>query len=676
VKVIDGLRLWWQKKTGEEETPFDGDAPVFVISMLFHLVLMFVLAFITVGARDNQISLFIQTPLVEDEKELELPKEFYFNEQQNDQIGANSLNGTEMALSEAPTVSEISVVPSPVEIEPSEVSQIQINLANIVPTGLSFNANHTNVGAVGVGTEGAAGAIDRITHEIILSLEERKTLVVWLFDQSPSMERQRTAINDRFGRIYQELGVIEASGNPVFARHSDKPLLTSVVAFGDKVTLRTPKPTDNITEIKDAVSGIEQDMTGTERVFSAIYMAADSFRGLRMPDPETRQPERNVMFVVFTDEKGDDQSVNGNDLLGLEKTIKLCRQYEMPVYVVGIPAPFGREETLIKWVDPDPQYDQTAQWGRVNQGPESFLPERVKLAFSGQREDDDPIDSGFGPFALTRLAYETGGIYFAVHPNRNVTRAVSRNETAEFSAHIKHFFDPEIMRNYRPDYVSAQEYGRRLAENKARTALVRASMMSNVPIMQNPTLRFVKRDEASFSNDLSEAQKESAKIEPKVEALYLELQAGEADRAKENTLRWQAGYDLAMGRVMAVKARTEAYNAMLAAAKTRLKFKDEKNNTWVLVPSDEVSVGSQLEKLAAKAREYLERVVKDHPGTPWALLAQRELDNKFGWEWKEEFTDLTPRREGAGGSAAANAPANDAKKMLQKPAPKRAPPPL
>ena len=95
----------------------------------------------------------------------------------------------------------------------------------------------------------------------------------------------------------------------------------------------------------------------------------------------------------------------------------------------------------MKWVDPDPKYDQSPQWGRVNQGPESLLPERIKLHFAGQREDEAPLDSGFGPFSLTRLCYETGGIYFAIHPNRNVNRAVSGRETDAFAAHIKHFFD-------------------------------------------------------------------------------------------------------------------------------------------------------------------------------------------------------------------------------------------
>ena len=85
---------------------------------------------------------------------------------------------------------------------------------------------------MGEGTTGATGEIDRITHEILLSLEERKTLVVWLFDQTASLIPQRKAIRDRFNRIYDELGVVEASGNDNFVKHESKPLLSSVVAFG------------------------------------------------------------------------------------------------------------------------------------------------------------------------------------------------------------------------------------------------------------------------------------------------------------------------------------------------------------------------------------------------------------------------------------------------------------
>ena len=138
-----------------------------------------------------------------------------------------------------------------------------------------------------------------------------------------------------------------------------------------------------------------------------------------------------------------------------------------------------------------------------------FLPERIKLHFASSKEDKAPIDSGFGPFSLTRIAYETGGIYFAVHPNRNVNRAVSRADTDKYSAHIKHFFDPQIMRRYRPEYVSAKEYRRRikastmLSNNQEATAMLqrvgrRISAVAKLPNAQWEFVLFEKSQANAF----------------------------------------------------------------------------------------------------------------------------------------------------------------------------------
>src|SRR5205085_9005985 len=168
----------------------------------------------------------------------------------------------------------------------------------------------------------------------------------------------------------------------------------------------------------------------------------------------------------------------------------------------------------------------------------------------------------------------------------------------------------------------------RVTQNKARSALIQAAASSmQVNAIQQAERRFVKRDEAEFSRALSVAQQEAATLEPKINALYSILQQGEADRDKETIPRWQAGYDLAMGRTLAVKVRTETYNAMLAAAKRGLKPANPKNNTFELKPADEISVGSQYIKLADRAKMYLNRVMKEHEGTPWAMLAKRELDD-------------------------------------------------
>lgn len=671
---IKALKSWWQKQTGEAETPLDGDTPVYLVSMVFHLLLIFALALFSVGiAVDPNAVVFNVPPIEEEEEELELPEEFYFSETTEEEIGANSLEGAEMAFSQAALVSDVSDIPSPEEMEfETEDAEIRINNVIEVATALNYSENLPVKGAAGQGTTGADGAIDRITHEILNSLEERQTLVVWLFDQSASLLRQREDIKNRFDKVYEELGVIEAAGNEAFAKHEDKPLLTSIVAFGNKVTLRTKKPTDNIAEIKEAVANIERDDSGVERVFSAVYTAADAYKALRVPNESNGEPDRNVMLIVFTDEKGE-------DVAGLDNTVKMCRRYEMPVFVVGVPAPFGREETQVKWVDPDPEFDQSPQWAPVSQGPESFLPERVKLRFSNMPNDDPVIDSGFGPFALTRLAYETGGVYFAVHPNRNVNRAVSRNETTAFSAHMEKFFDPNIMRKYRPDYVSQDEYMRRVSQLKSRQALIFAAKQSwlSTESMRSPQTRFPKTDEAAFVTALTEAQKAAAKLTPKMNALYETLRQGEGDREKETVLRWQAGYDLAIGRVLAWKVRVEAYNHMLAEAKRGLKPKDEKSNVWVLEPSnDPIEVNSQLKKMQEKAFMYLNRVVEQHPDTPWAELASRELENKIGWKWGEDYVPPPPPRQpGMGGNGNAN-PAPQRPVMLKKPPAKRPPPKL
>ncbi len=666
--LFSRLKLWWQEQTGEEETPFDGDSSAFLVSLLFHMALLLTLGLIPFVFPNSQVTLTITAPTEEVEiKDLEVPKEFAFSPQPAVDIGANSVGDVEMAMSLAQEISEISDVPSPVEMDPVMDAKIEINNEIQIATGLHFSENLAVKGATGEGVTGASGAIDRLTQEILRSLEERKTLVVWLFDQSGSLARQRQAIHDRFDRIYEELGVIEASGNPAFAKHDDKPLLTSVVGFGQSINLMTKEPTDDLPAIKAAVAAIEQDDSGVEKVFSSVYMAVDRFKHFRIRSPVTNEPDRNVMIVAFTDERGDDQD-------GLESTIKMCRRYAVPVYVVGVPAPFGREETLVKWVDPNPEFDQTPQWGEVNQGPESFLPERIKLTFASNADDVDPMDSGFGPFALTRLCYETGGIYFAVHPNRNVNREVSRNETAEFSSYLKYFFDPQIMRRYRPDYVAPEEYLRRAQSNRARAALLNAAQKSWVATMEDPELRFVKRSEAELANALSEAQKGAAKLEPVLLDLYETLRAGEEDRTRETSPRWQAGYDLAMGRVLAAMVRTQAYNAMLAQAKRGMAFKNGENNTWVLVPSSDITVDSRLSKAAEKATEYLQRVIDEHPDTPWALLARRELDSPIGWTWNEEFVDLTPRPAGGGGNN--NNPRDDVRRKIERGPAKRPVPKL
>lgn len=617
----------------------DAETVAWLASLAVHLCILTAAATLTLAlpGRSKTPDLTIEPiDLAEDEP---LPEELLASIDLHEAIGQLAQAGEESALASAPQLADESLV----IFETTEVAEVG-ELPALDAEVEIFQGPETNdrlpVEGVGsVGASGAAGAVDRITQEILTSLDQRKTLVVWLFDESGSLKEERKQIIRRFERIYDELGIIEAADNPAFRRHQDKPLLTAVIGFGARSKLMTPEPTDQLPEILEAVRSIREDeddpARGVENVFTAVGEAAERFRVYQ----RAKNGRRNVMIVVFTDEAG-------NDVDRLEETVAQCRKLAMPVYVVGRPAPFGRRSAYVKYVDPDPRFDQRPQWVPVDMGPETLLPERLKLDVAS-RGRDSLIDSGFGPYALTRLCYETGGLYFAAHPNRTVGEKVSAAATDNLSAHFQRFFNPLAMRRYQPDYLPVEEYLQLARANGARRALLEAAELSWMTPMENIRLRFPKRDEASLAQSLSRAQRSAALLQPRLNQLCDVLLRGEKDREQLERPRWQAGYDLALGRALAVKVRTDGYNAMLALAKQGMPFEDEKNNVWTLRPADQYA-DSTTERLAEKARLYLERTVAEHPETPWALLAEEELARPLGWKWTESYTPMAPEATGNG----------------------------
>jgi hypothetical protein len=182
--------------------------------------------------------------------------------------------------------------------------------------------------------------------------------------------------------------------------------------------------------------------------------------------------------------------------------------------------------------------------------------------------------------------------------------------------------DPEVLAKHAPDYVSPKEYQKLLSENKARAALVSAAKAAHADQNFNVgTTRIGKaRDQAQLANMINNWQRSPADRSLDVDRIYEALAPGEADRAKLTGARWQAEFDLAMGRVLAAKCRIDSYKTILAT----------------ITRTSTSSINSALGKMASNAQMYLNRVIKEHPGTPWAMLAERELSEKVGWELSEQ----------------------------------------
>ncbi len=632
-----------------------------ITSVVLHLGLTVVLGLTTIvlPGKLEELSLALETITLPEEAML--TQEFVASDLTPAEIGALSQHGDESALASAVEFDDTSLV----LFEHEQVSELGERLTVDVPApvfrGPELSERLPVQGAGSVGTTGAMGAIDRVTQEILTSVEQKPTLVAWLFDESGSLKGERAEILRRFRRVYEELGVIELADNPAFKNQVDKPLLTVVAGFGEEITYYTPRPTDSIQEIEAAVESIGDSNSRYEYVFQAIAALSEKLRTYRL----NRKNERNVMIVVFTDESGDDFDRH-------EATIDVCQRLAIPVYVVGRPAPFGRETAYVKWIDPDPNFDQRPQWVPVSLGPESLRPEVLKLQFFGAGRREDLLDSGFGPYGLTKLCYETGGLYFAVHPNRAVGRWINGNQTNNLTAHFAAFFDPEVMKKYQPDYFSEREYRRQLSKNRAQAALVEAAQLSWTSQMSDFSTNFPRRDDATLAADLSRAQRAAAIRQPELDRLCQVLLGGEKDREKLRSPRWQAGYDLALGRALAAKVRTDGYNVMLAQAKQGMSFESGGNNTWQLRADRELA-NSTLEKFAEQAESLLKQVIAQHPDTPWAMLATRELATPLGWRWGETYTFIPELAQVNNNAPPRQRPPDQPRPT---PPPRRDPPPL
>jgi hypothetical protein len=546
-----------------------------------------------------------------------LPQEFRFDTPAAPEIGNGGDNTSETTLRVAKLGTSVETPKSPVVVNvASSVSSVATKPINVgrplADVGVATTHQElTDLFETTGSSEhagGVRGAIDRLTVEIEASLRQENTLVVWLFDATPSMKSRRDEIADRFENVYRQLGLLGVGGNGA--------LKTAVATFGKSVQFLTKRPVDDVAAVKKAIRQIQDDgdeKGAVENVFGAALAASERFRVYRIGAKERRR----VMIVIVTDERGSDTDK-------LESTIVKLRRYGMRVYCVGDDAVFGRERHYFPYVFEDGFHG----FAYTNRGPETADLENVQLPFWGGRSHRlEELTSGFGPYALCRLCAETGGLYLISDELQGPK------------------FDEAILRNYTPDYRPKRDYEAERGRNAAKAALYQAAIVGPPEKMPQPQLVFRADSDNVLRQQITEAQKPLAELDYRLNEMHTLLEAGERDRSRLDTPRWRASFDLAMGRVLAMRARALGYNLMLADMKLSPRpFQNATNNTWRIEPAaDEKSV-SRVQRFAKRANEYLHGVIEDHPGTQWAALAKEELQSPLGWDWHELHVNYPPPR--------------------------------
>jgi len=507
--------------------------------------------------------------------------------------------------------------------------------------------------------EGATGGV---VGDILGQLAEGDLLVVWLLDQSISLhdDRQRVAakLSELFRQTHEE------------AQKSGHVFKNAAVAFGAKAEAMVP-PTDSTDDILRAVSRVPTDESGLERVFAAVSWAARQY---------SRRWHERILIVVWTDESGDDAA-------GLEDAVKLCKSKNISVSIVGPSAILGRQTGLHTWV-----HRPTGKVFHleVTRGPDSALPERFLLPYwwptqmlqtssssfvrpvaHGDSlppwyggEQLEGLVSGMGPYALTRLALETRGTYTIFD------RPLDRGP-----------FRVDRMRSYAPDYRDAET---QLSEMRyrplPRAVLQAVEILANSSPAVQPKMDFFGagyRSPPAFRNDLKDALKLSAAqalahLQVVQNALAAFGANGmEKEYETEKSLRYRAWYDVTRGRLLAISVR---YLEYVNGCGLTLPSLTPATNRVTFVPSGDLLCGSTSRLAAEEAERLLTRCLHDHADTPWAYLAQRELDYSFGIGLRQSVIPpppppppkimgpapvgppIMPRRAGGGGGGGAIVP--------------------
>ncbi len=475
---------------------------------------------------------------------------------------------------------------------------------------------------------GVEGAVDRIAIEILRHLEQGRTLVVWAFDASGSLLAERQRLSKHIDTVYAHINQLDEN-----RLSDDSGLLTMVLSFGQDRRPLLTKPTADRSEIIGAIQNVTLDTSGVETTFTTVAEIVS--RWGRFKDAQNQA--YHTMIIVVTDEVGDDADTR------LEDSIALAQKAKVPVYVLGSQAVFGRIHGYVDYVDPKTK--QLFRGLEVKQGPESVMLEQIRLPFWYGGPQYEIVEAGFGPYALSRLASATGGIYF-------ITRFDSRRMG----------FDPARMREYKPDWDRKDQYEKRIAESPLRRAILNAAQITQQKLPSMPSLFFPPADAPEFKDVMALNQGIAERTAYTVDEALVPINSVFKLRDREISRRWQAHYDLIRGRLLAMKVRCYEYNyACARMKKDPPKFSSPKFNAWRLVPDSNIQYSEKAVVAAREAQSILHRVIEDHPTTPWALLAEREVKDPLGFKWVETYVQPQPRRNDNAAAAQKNKPGNMAK---------------
>jgi hypothetical protein len=146
-------------------------------------------------------------------------------------------------------------------------------------------------------------------------------------------------------------------------------------------------------------------------------------------------------------------------------------------------------------------------------------------------------------------------------------------------------------------------------------------------------------NDAQFKKSIEQKQQQPAKLNQELEEIMEKMEAAEGDREKD-TKRWQAHFDYVFTQMLARRIAIMEYNFVLGnkLRKDSPMVMNPQNNGWLIVPHERLQQKDTRE-WEKKRQEILDRIIKEHPGTPWEIIARRDKSTYLGLTIQEAKVD-------------------------------------
>ena len=480
--------------------------------------------------------------------------------------------------------------------------------------GMNLGGSGMIAGDVTYEAKDVGASLDQIAREVLRHLTMHKVTVIWLFDESSSMKDDQQSIKQKFDRIVNEL---KTHTDP--QKKVTEPLTHTIVGFGEDIHYVLEKPTADIERIGRAIDKLRVDDTGIENTLHAINEVIGHYSGIIRKD-------HKLLIVLVTDESGDDGAY-------VEEAHQAVVGKNVPVYVIGRQSLFGAERAHLEYRDP---VTKDVYWPWIRRGPETAGVELLQWDGLHDRWDEQP--SGFAPYELARISKDSGGIYFLLPSEENMR--VRQREKAYQIADLK---------EYMPDYKSRMAYVSDRNRSELRRTMYEIIQATTWNYLQaeDPERMFYRRHFPIEPEQMIPAATKAGMLSTErlnvLLAIQKKLESIEKLRDREPEKRWQANYDLMLAQVVAYQVKSYEYRAlmeeMIKNPPTR-KVMPNPNLAvhWEINHShDRLAPKDRTEKKYLEAQRLLKEVIAKHPKTPWADLAQDELNRGFGVrrdEWR------------------------------------------